>query len=103
MYYNIQKNDRHLRISISQSNGATQYKIEDNGVGGKKATELKSLYRKEHKSKGMELLSKRFKLLAKEYGSEVETTITDVINNGQENGTLVAIEVPINFSATNKG
>ena len=84
------KNDKQLRIRISQSNGITKYEIEDNGVGRKKSAELKSLYRKEHKSKGMELLSKRFKLLAKEYGSEVETSITDIQD---EKGTIVSITV----------
>ena len=88
------KNDRQLQIRISQSNGLTQYEIEDNGVGRRKAAELKSLYRKEHKSKGMELLSKRYKLLAKEYGSDIKTEITDVMNNAEVNGTLVSISVP---------
>ena len=89
------KNDKQLRIRISQSNGITNYEIEDNGVGRKKSAELKSLYRKEHKSKGMELLSKRFKLLAKEYGSDIETKISDVTNNIDITGTLVRINVPI--------
>ena len=91
------KNDKQLCIRISQSNGITNYEIEDNGVGRKKAAELKSLYRKEHKSKGMELLSKRFKLLAKEYGSEVETSITDIKD---EKGTIVSIRVPQKFETS---
>ena len=89
-------NDRRLEIRVSNENGFTKYEIEDNGVGRKRSAELKSLYRKEHKSKGMELLSKRFKLLAKEYGSEVETTITDVAQ-GPTTGTIVTIKVPANF------
>ena len=86
-------NDKRLQIRISIENGFTKYEIEDNGVGRKRSSELKSLYRKEHKSKGMELLSKRFKLLAKEYGSEVQTTVTD-IENGKDSGTIVTIKVP---------
>ncbi|MEI9908770.1 MAG: histidine kinase [Bacteroidota bacterium] len=92
------QSDRKLWIRVTKTNGIVQYAIEDNGVGRKKSAELKSLFRKEHKSKGMELLSKRFKLLAKEYGSDIETTITDIINNEAVSGTLVTIRVPVAFS-----
>ena len=91
------KDDKQLQIRIWQSNGIIQYEIADNGVGRKKAAELKSLYRKAHKSKGMELLSKRFKLLAKEYGSEVETSITDIQD---EKGTILLIKVPQKFETS---
>jgi tetratricopeptide (TPR) repeat protein len=87
--------NRELQGRISKGNGFTKYEIEDNGVGRKKAAELKSLYRKEHKSKGMELLNRRFKLLAKEYGSDIETDITDVVSNGRIKGTIVTIKVPV--------
>jgi LytS/YehU family sensor histidine kinase len=86
--------DKKLLIRSYKENGFTKYEIEDNGVGRKKSAELKSLYRKEHKSKGMELLSKRFKLLAKEYGSDIQTTITDKIKDEVVAGTLVVIKVP---------
>ena len=86
------ENDKQLWIRINQTSGITQYEIGDNGVGRKKAAELKSLYRKEHKSKGMELLSKRFKLLAKEYGSNIDTKVIDKQN---ETGTIVTILVPV--------
>ena len=92
------ESDRRLQIRINQLNGATHYEIEDNGVGRKKAAELKSLYRKEHKSKGMELLSKRFKLLAKEYGSDIETKVSDIIINNEIAGTLVSLKVPLKIS-----
>lgn len=87
------ENDKRLQIRINNKDGSTKYEVEDNGVGRKRSAELKSLYRKEHKSKGMELLSKRFRLLAREYGAEVETTITDIMN-GKGSGTIVTIKVP---------
>lgn len=92
------ENDKQLRIKINQTNGITSYEIEDNGVGRKRSAELKSLYRQEHKSKGMELLSKRFRLLANEYGSEIETTVNDVAT-GKRTGTIVTIRVPQTFKA----
>jgi hypothetical protein len=75
-----------------------KYEVEDNGVGRKKAAELKSLYRKEHRSKGMELLTKRFKLLTEEYHFKIETSLTDVMYHGEIAGTLVTIRVPWELS-----
>jgi hypothetical protein len=95
------ENDKQLQVRIKQSKGTTQYEIEDSGVGRQRSAELKSLYRKEHKSKGMELLSKRFKLLSKEYGSDIETSVTDITSNGNITGTLVTIKVPTTISANN--
>lgn len=92
------KGDRRLQIRIHENGNATEFEIEDNGVGRKKAAELKSLYRKGHTSKGMELLSKRFNLLSKEYGEAIQTTVTDLGNNGDATGTLVKIDVPFSLS-----
>ena len=58
------------------------------------AAELKSLYRKEHRSRGMELLSKRFTLLSKEYGADIQTNIEDLHDNGTALGTKVEISLP---------
>jgi tetratricopeptide (TPR) repeat protein len=90
--------NKKLQINISKFNGAVQYDIEDNGVGRKKATERKSLYQKEHKSKGMELLTKRFKLLSEEYGSDIDTEVTDIVNNDEVTGTKISIIVPDSLS-----
>jgi tetratricopeptide (TPR) repeat protein len=86
--------NKKLQINISKFNGSVQYDIEDNGVGRKKAAEWKSLYQREHKSKGMELLTKRFKLLSEEYGSDIDTKVTDILNNDEVTGTKVSIMVP---------
>jgi len=88
------KGDRKLQITIDERDDAMIFRIMDNGIGRKKASELKSLYRKKHRSKGMELLSKRFSLLSKEYAAEIETSITDLYEKGDAAGTLVQIVVP---------
>ena len=90
--------DKQLQIRIYRENGTVNYEIEDNGVGRTKAAELKSLFRKKHKSKGMELLTKRFKLLNEEYGSDIKTTVTDVIKNNEVAGTLVRVTVPVKLT-----
>ena len=90
--------EKKLRLHIYRQNEFLHYEIKDNGVGRKKAVELKSLYRKEHHSKGMELLSKRFKLLSEEYGQDIQTNVTDVVDRGNVAGTLVEITVPSSLS-----
>jgi len=90
--------DKQMQIRICRENGNVNCEIEDNGVGRKKAEELKSLFRKEHKSKGMELLSKRFKLLNEQYGSNIQSSISDLQKDNEANGTLVIIKIPITIS-----
>jgi LytS/YehU family sensor histidine kinase len=92
------KGNRNLHIRIHENGSATEFEIEDNGIGRKKAAELKKLYRQGHHSKGMELLSKRFSLLSKEYGAIIQTTVTDLQNNGEATGTLVKIDIPFTLS-----
>jgi LytS/YehU family sensor histidine kinase len=92
------KGERNLNISIKREGDNIVCEVEDNGVGRKMSAELKSLYRKEHRSRGMELLSKRFNLLSKEYGSEIQTTIEDLHENGTATGTRVAITVPYSLT-----
>ncbi|HEY5967832.1 MAG TPA: histidine kinase [Chitinophagaceae bacterium] len=89
------ENNKRLQIRIFRQNGTVNYEIEDNGVGRKKAEELKSLFRKQHQSKGMELLSKRIKLLNKEYSSSIQIDVTDVMTGNEVTGTLVSVKVPV--------
>ena len=86
--------NRKIQIQITKGEKGIRYEIEDNGVGRQQAAELKSLYRKGHKSKGMELLSKRFKLLSEEYRQQIETHVADVMQNNVVAGTRVTILVP---------
>jgi tetratricopeptide (TPR) repeat protein len=94
--------EKKLQLNISRQNGSLTYKILDNGVGRKKAEELKGLYRKEHRSKGMELLSKRFSLLSKEYGKDIVTEVNDITENGSSVGTVVKISVPNSLTELNQ-
>jgi len=92
------KENKNLELTVNQKANALVFRIQDNGVGRKKSIELKRLYRKEHKSKGMELLSKRFSLLSKEYGAEIKITVTDLMNSGEAMGTLVEITLPVSLN-----
>lgn len=94
------KGQKLLEIEITKTPGAVKYQIKDNGVGRDKAAELKKMFRKGHTSKGMELLSKRFALLSKEYGNTIQPEINDLQKD--EQGTIVSIVVPESISEPTK-
>src|ERR1035437_518991 len=89
--------DKQLQIRIYRENGTVNYEVEDNGIGRKKAEEFKSVFRKQHQSKGMELLNKRIRLLNDQYAAAIQTDIKDVMSNNEVSGTLVTIKIPLNF------
>lgn len=90
---------RLIRVSVSQKHEGYLVEIVDNGVGRQKAAELQSRYRKAHKSKGMELLRKRFELIKVEFGSHIQTRIIDLKDGGLSVGTKVSLFLPTNFAA----
>ena len=96
------KGEKNLFIKINKKGNGVICKVEDNGVGRKMSSELKSLYRKEHRSRGMELLSKRFILLSKEFGADIQTNIEDLHDNDTATGTRVAITLPPAFIEKNQ-
>jgi hypothetical protein len=91
--------EKNLFIRINKRGDGVICKVEDNGVGRKVSSELKGLYRKEHRSRGMELLTKRFNLLSAEYGSDIQTNIEDLHDNGTATGTKVSIVLPHSLTA----
>ena len=92
------KDNKLLFLRINQDRNNIRFEIEDNGVGRKSAEVMRSLYRKEHKSKGMELLAKRFKLLSREFGSAFELSVSDIMNGDVVCGTMVTINIPANLA-----
>ena len=96
------KNNRNLHVRVRRIDHTMILEIEDNGIGRKRAKELQELYRKNHKSKGMELLSKRFNLLSKQYDTTIQIKITDLaVNINEPAGTLVQLTMP--YSLAEKG
>ena len=92
------RGERKIRIRIYENANATEFEIEDNGIGREKAAAIKAQYKQGHHSKGMELLSKRFGLLSSEYGNAIDVSIVDLYDNGEAAGTLVKISIPFHLS-----
>ena len=69
-------------------------KITDDGVGRKKAAELKSKSASAHKSMGMSITTDRMAMLQRQ--NKTSVTITDlVLSDNRPGGTEVLIEMPV--------
>ncbi len=89
---------RHLRISFTEKQDFLECTIEDNGVGRKKAQEIKSVtgQDKKHTGKGITVSEERLKALKSSLGQTGTIEITDLEDTaGESAGTRVTINFPI--------
>ena len=86
----------HLEIEISQEEEVLCCKITDDGIGRKKAAELKSKSSTSHKSMGMRITADRIAILQQEKELDTYITINDlVLADGSAGGTEVIIKIPV--------
>jgi ligand-binding sensor domain-containing protein/putative methionine-R-sulfoxide reductase with GAF domain/anti-sigma regulatory factor (Ser/Thr protein kinase) len=90
------ENDRKLTVTFTEKGDFLQCIIEDNGVGRKKASVIKSLTGsdKKHTSKGIAVSEERLKTIKNSSGLHGSIEIVDLNDDGGE-GTLVIINFPI--------
>ncbi len=80
-----------LKVEIKKENELLKCIIEDNGIGRKKAMELKSKSATRNKSMGMKITTDRLSL----YQEHTSVEITDLIDlNGEAGGTRVLLTLP---------
>jgi hypothetical protein len=85
-----------VEIYYSIKEGKLCWYIRDNGIGRKKAAELKSLQHIEYQSKGMSLTEKRVMLLNKIKNDKITIEVIDLMTSGDVPcGTEVVIKIPI--------
>ena len=87
----------HLQIELYEERGMLCCKIADDGVGRKKAHELKSKSASTHKSMGMQITAKRIAMLQKESGiNSTQIEIKDLVfPDGTAAGTEVILKIPV--------
>ena len=84
--------DKKLFISLSQKDDWIEIIIEDNGVGRKKAAEIKASSNHNHISRGLDLVQEKINAIQELYGDEILISTHDLINkNGTSEGTKVII------------
>lgn len=88
----------HLDITLFLQDQVLLCKITDDGVGRKKAAELKSQNASIHKSMGMKITAGRIALLHQGKQSNSYITINDLIlPDGSAGGTEVVLKIPVRY------
>jgi LytS/YehU family sensor histidine kinase len=86
----------HLDIEIAELENVLLCKIKDDGVGRKKAAELKSKSASTHKSMGMRITADRMALLKQKKTTDSYITINDLtLPDGNPGGTEVTLKLPL--------
>ena len=98
----MQKSDiGKLEIEISEQLDLLKIKISDDGIGRKKAAELKSKSATTHKSMGLKITKDRIMMMDKTENREA-VVINDVVHpDGSAAGTEVIIKIPITYDKSN--
>lgn len=86
-----------LSINLFRENGSLKFIVKDNGIGRKKAGELKQNKMKtKRKSMGMAITKDRIELINQLYNLDANVKIIDLLNqNNKAAGTEVILEIPI--------
>jgi hypothetical protein len=85
-----------LDIEISQEYDLLYFKVTDNGIGSKKASELASKSATKHKSMGLKITAHRIAMMQNSNGAESPVTINDLVEpDGTAAGTEVIIRMPV--------
>ena len=71
-----------LDIEVSQEDDILYFKITDNGIGRKKASELASKSATKHKSMGLRITAHRIAMMQHANGKESPVTINDLSRSG---------------------
>jgi len=88
----------HLAIDIAEDNHMLAIKIVDDGIGRKRASELKSKSASVHKSMGMSISADRIALLHQQTETDTSVEIIDLtLPDGNSGGTEVRLKLPIQY------
>lgn len=86
----------HLEIELYQQENVLCCRITDDGIGRKKAAELKSKSGPAHKSMGMKITASRIEMLQQKKQLDKHIKITDlVLADGNAGGTEVLLKIPV--------
>ena len=95
----MHKEDKgHLDIEVSQENEWLYFKVTDNGIGRKKASELASKSATKHKLMGLRITANRIAMMQGTNGNRSSVLINDLENPDRTAaGTEVIIKIPVNY------
>ncbi len=70
-------------------------RIEDNGIGRKKSSALKTINQRKYKSTGLENVARRIEVINDLYDKQYEISVRDADQTIEDTGTIVEIRVPV--------
>ena len=86
-----------LSIKISKNQGFLICSIKDNGVGRKKAAEIREKGKPEHRSLGIAITDERLRILNAQRKNKIHINIHDLEDkSNRDSGTHVEIRIPLN-------
>src|SRR5206468_12093608 len=90
------KEKGHLEIELSLEKEMLLCKITDDGIGRKKAAELKNKSASTHKSMGIKITESQIAMMQKMNGKDESVEIRDLVYpEGSAAGTEVVLKIPI--------
>lgn len=88
-----------LLLDISRQANTLCIIVEDNGIGRKKAADLKSRSAVAHKSHGLQVTDERIKIINELYSTQASVEILDLLDpQGVAQGTRVTLKIPLEGS-----
>ena len=85
-----------LNIEVSQEDDILYFKVTDNGIGRKKASEIAGKSATKHKSMGLKITAHRIAMMQHANGKESPVKINDLVDpDGTAAGTEVVIKMPV--------
>jgi ligand-binding sensor domain-containing protein len=86
----------HLEIELGRENGTLYCQITDDGVGRKRAAELKSKSASKNKSLGMQITAHRLELINTLSDKATTVDVIDLVDtSGEACGTRVVLKIPV--------
>ena len=85
-----------ISISLIKQDHRLHVEIKDNGVGRKKALEIKHQKEKRYKSIALPNINERLKIMQDNELGEIFIEIKDLFEDGNPSGTYVSIDLPLN-------
>ncbi len=90
------KGVKNISVTLCRDYGFLKIMISDNGIGRKKAAELKGKKIHKNKSVGINLTKERLKNFSKDFSQDFSVEITDMYDcEDQATGTQVSLKIPL--------
>lgn len=82
-----------LIVSYSMEENCIKVRVEDNGIGRGKSTQIKTKNQRKTQSTGMFNIESRLKIINSMFNTKISLKVSDL---NSDHGTLVEVEIPIN-------